>query len=263
MANYTSVANASKCAEEQGSPQESWGAKGLNATVTLRCLWADRYTVMADIVDNNRQYPLSSTVKSFAMSGSIQGDGQSDLATTGQHSIEYQHAILTINYKPIDYYDPGSGGDLQLFSEALEGSGEFLTLDNTGMTWDAAALLPLDNQNFGKLMLSFDYVQVQYGLASIHADHMTRVQKVNSVAVTTKLLGYIFPIETLLYHGPSMSRQITTGGTGAWTLTARFSFRPDGWNKVWRNKTKAFATVYHDGVAYDTYDPVSFANIII
>jgi hypothetical protein len=80
-------------------------------------------------------------------------------------------------------------------------------------------------------MYTWDYT-IKYYTAAYLTDPMFNLAgKVNEAVFSSRTLGRIFQPETLLYHGPEISRTATLDGTEAFNITFSFSHRPTNWNK--------------------------------
>ena len=274
MANYTGAALEGKAFEEDQSPIENWGDNGLNVSVRLRTLWADRYTVLDDIISNWRPYPnllgTAGAFLAFAATGAITPVGKSDRAVAGEQSLTYEHALLQIQYKPMNYGEPPTPGDPSiLFTESLEPNVEFLTVPHIDLVWNADGTEGVKPEDApGLLLSSFDYVQSQFRVASLVADFVNHVGHVNNAAIVSSLLGFTFPIETLYFNPPTLDRTINTLGASMWNITTRFSYRPQTWNKFLRPDevgVNNWSPMYvkSGGTVFKPYPLADFSTVII
>lgn len=279
MANYTQDSLAALAWEDDGSPTEMWTENGLTATVHLRCVWANRYTVMGDILNNIRGYPnLLSTEGSpisWAATGSITPVARNTAVASDEQSVKYEQALLEIQYQPTENNRTGAGTPedpyvYSLFSESLEPTAEFLTVNPEGLFWENDGLIPLKHEEApGMLIPSFDYMQTRYRLSTIPSEVLTLIGHCNDAEIKSELLGLDFPAETLLFQPPTMSRQIDSNGDGLWTLHTRYQYKASTWNKYWRSNRASAGPIYKkkegtvdDYDEYKAYPLGDFTNIL-
>lgn len=268
MADYSSSVS---CSEELGSVREDFdigSGNGPSMSVDLRCLWSDRFSLVQDIVGNQRAWPHGTwtTVAPRAYAASIKQD-TSVFATTGQ-SNEVVHAIVSVRY---------GCKVLQLVSESLEPTVEFLTLDHNQFRWaNAAADGPgdpvLEAEAPGKLFRGLNLVRTYYQLNSVPTAILTLPGAVNAAQYVSALLGLTFPAETLLFQPPKLDRVIKTTGATGFNMTLKFQYKPQGWNTFWRAKTREWSKMWilADAGAdppvaeaeYDNYPPDDFSGLL-
>lgn len=258
---YSTVA----CAEVSHSVSENATENGPNARVQLRCAWAVRAALVADIVGNLKEYPRVPGCKAYAQSASVTPAPGGETILDGQGNI-YDEAIVTVNYSQLK---TGSGGgdtqNGQLFSESLEPSAEFTTLNHKDFRWGSATGDELEPQEApGKLQIGMDYVLTRYNVTSIPAAILNNVGTVNASAISSYLLGLNFAAETALLCPVTPNRQIDASGTGKWTLPVRFSIKPSGWNRFWRAKTQSYEEIWlADGGVYKSYPLSNMASLLL
>ena len=253
-------------AEKQGSPTEQWSDAGLQATATLIVPWAHRYLLVDDLLGNARPYPHKSGMYASAaslapLSTKISADGQCAVYETAEVQVTYGTFETATG--------PGGPTDVIVYSEELSPNGEFLTLDHTPFVWGAADGDPVKEKEApGKLILSVDFTQTQYNMASLSISLISKINNTNNAPITAHMLGLTFPTDTLLYAGCSPTRSVTTGGVGKWTVAKKFCYRKDGWNKFWRpgsaTVTEGFKEMYRVGsTRYYNFPQTSFADLLI
>lgn len=229
--------------EEFGSIKETIGDDNQSASVVLRCPWVDRYAVMDNILANALAYPYRPDDGLGATSGAI--SPFSTAATADGSGLVYEDALLTVNFTSAKKND-GSNEDIQIFSEAIDPTAEFITVPADDFRWgsDTGDKLKPDEAP-GKLLVGLDYVLTYYNMTSIPSAFFTLIDHCNASGVSSTFFGYTFPAETLLYNTPSVSRSTTFSGTGKMTLKVRFTYKPTTWNKFWRSKTSSYEYMYH------------------
>lgn len=171
----------------------------------------------------------------------------------------YEKALITVEYGPPKGGAPPEDVEGVLMSESLEPTAEFLTEDYTQFQWGSGATgIPLkENEAPGRLMRGLDYVVTLHQVTTLPASTLSHVGFVNSVAISPKtvgLTGLTFAIETLLYQPPTIQRVITTEGAKKWTVTKRYTYKPNwdganarGWNWFWRAETGIYEQLYLKG----------------
>lgn len=232
MAVYSAV----DCAEEHNTVSEDFDIEtGMSAQVTLRCAWNDRHALAADILGNSRIYPGTGFASPpQAATASIVPGGE--CAVTVGQGLVYDHALVTVGY---------STKIKDLISESLEPNIEFITQDFERFRWGAADGDPLlKGEAPGKQYRSMNLVRTLYNLSAMPAAVLTAIGEVNEDEYTSAILGFTFDPETLLYQPPQLSRVIRTNGSDGWTLTMKFSYKPQGWNKYWRAKTQDWDSIF-------------------
>ena len=225
--------------EMAGSPQENLTEKGLTATCRLLCDWGDRYTVANEVIGDSILYPHAPGSLARAKTGTIEGFGKCERVGD---LVVYTKAIVTVNFEQFDGEDDG----VDIFAESIEPLIEFITLSHEDFRWGSDTgdpLLPAEAP--GMMIVGFDYVQTRYELSAVPAAVLTAIGHVNSASVSATLLGLTFAAQTLLFSSSVPTRTLKSDGTGKWTLTSRFSFRANTWNKVWRAETETFESIYH------------------
>lgn len=241
--------------------------KGLAASVSLRVAWADRQDFIDEVIGTRllwQRAPASLAECRSATSVPL-GDGVTDPSNPAL--MIYDWAKITLNFEvPPDGGQENGSGDL--IAESLEPTVEFLTLDPVDFRWTNATTgdQVQENEAPGQQIRGLDYVVTHYRASAIPAACLTLPGSVNSSTVTANFLGLTFAAETLLYQPPKCDIKIGTDGTEGWTITHRFSWRPNSWNKFWRAKTQAWEYQYHKaggGSAHKPYPPASFAGLAL
>lgn len=226
------------CSEKHDSVSEDFSILDApEARVTLQCDYADRYALVSDLLLNRRPWPyyiapfvpLATTVQIVNIPGKYTTDASTQLAF-------YERSELTVNYTS-KFQD--------LFSEEIEPTSEFQSIDNKLFKWQSGGPLSEDTEvGFLRrgLMLSKTYFDVADPLPNFLIDYTGFV---NSDTVTNSM-GFIFTPETLLYVPPSLSRTVRFDSTNAWQVGTKFMYkRPfpsndefPGWNTFWNPATQ-------------------------
>lgn len=242
MANYSSVS----CQEVHGSVQENVSLSTYTASVTLQCSWSARYSLINDILLNQRAYPyngllLPRTCAIRPMPGTYDADGQ---------AIDYDDfALVTVNYEaPGGEDDEGPQDPVDMVSEELEPTSEFVTQDYKKFSWYTSAGVYIrelkEDEAPGRLVQGLALVRTFFNVPYLPASILSLPGKCNSSQFTSRLLGLTFAAETLLFTPPGLSRTLTTAGVSGWTMRTRFIYKPQGWNKFWIPDISDYGKIY-------------------
>ncbi len=256
MGIYSAIA----CAEEHATVNEGMTLEtGVAAQVTLVCDWVDRFLLMADLLSTPRVWPNGGFVVPPKAARATSKPVPAKYNTVGQ-ACEYDFALVTIEY---------SHKVVDTVSESLEPTAEFITADHRQFRWgNAFGPVLLEGEAPGYLLKSCNLVRTFYNLATLPPDIISLVGNSNAAAYVSASLGVTFPIETLLFQPPSLSRVFTTTGVSGWTAQTKMSYKPQGWNKFWRGAGALGAGAWEDiwhingTVVYKPYPPASFANYL-
>lgn len=237
------------CEEVHGSKKEGGDPFGFTASVKLRCLYADRFTLADDLV-NNGVWPdfTGAKVKTIAMEPDF-----AKYTTSGQECV-YEHTLLTINYS--------SREDADVISESIEPTAEFRLLDHRLFRWSSGTGALLNEKEApGQIIRGLNLVRTLYRQSSVPASILTLPGKCSNAIYTSSLLGLTFAAETLLFMPGSITRQIKLSGSPGFNVTVKMSYKPSGWNKFWRQSTGTYESIYAAGGAeYKPYPPASFSD---
>jgi hypothetical protein len=139
-------------------------------------------------------------------------------------------------------------------AESIEPNMEAIPLDFSYFNWGGVGGPKLLEGEAPPLILrSLNLVRTRYRLSTVSNDVIALVGYTNQAAYTSSLLGLTFPIDTLLYLPSPITRSLTTLSSTGYTVTLRFSYKPQGWNKYWRAKTQAWENIYLSGSATPAY----------
>ncbi len=270
------------CCVVHPTPNEERSLTSGSASLQVKCTWANRYALMADVLENRRPWPYDPSSGMIATNCSC-APLETDYTEDGQ-LMHYEEALVTIKYDrsvAVSDGDGSSGSEddayededpeqheppiTDVMSEAFEPYAEFLTLDPKFFRWGDADGDPLlEAEAPGMLQFGAILVRTLYQVQVVPSKALSSIGHVNDGNYTSKLLGVGFAPETLLYMPPSMERTLLSDGTGAWTLTMRFNYRPTEWNKYWRAKTNAWSEIYIQGAGtkYRNYPKGNFSGLL-
>ena len=235
MPDYVSGANA---AEEHDTIREGFDTDGgPQFSVVLRCAWADRYTVIGELLagavwPHNSLGAVCRRASSQPVPGQYASDGQ---------SIVYAYALITAFY---DTKISKVGSDI--ISEVLEPTVEFITEPYFAFTWGEGGPPLLEPESPGKLVRGISLVRTLHSVTPpLNAALLTLPGCVNNAPYASTLLGLTFTDETLLFVPPTINRTMKSDGTQTCSLQLKFDYKKDGWNKHWRAETGDFEEIYH------------------
>lgn len=237
------------CAEEFGSVAENFDdpAGFMSATVILRCAWADRHALVADLLGNRRQWPHgapgSGVVPVATTTGTrpFLGGDQSTLAASGQAMV-YDHALVTVNY---------STRVSEVLSESIEPTAEFVTLDYRLFRWGSGNGDWLREEEApGKLVRGINFVRSYLDLTQVQATaraSIADIGKTHNASFSSTLLGLTFNAETLLFAPPVMNRKVNSAGVEKYDVTQKWTYNPNEWNRYYRARANSYQKIYPFG----------------
>lgn len=244
MSDWSSVGTA---VEEHGSVKEHLRWDGNNsAQVTMRCPWADRYSVASSML--NLIYPnLTPSI------GALAGDfeivpvpGASTVDSGGK--LVYEEALVTVKFDTAqlgNLEEVASGEhEGQLYSETIEEVVKYQKLDPANFRWGSATGALMKEGPDRPLYLC-NIKRTLYNMTSVPDAFWTLPGHVNVASYTSVPLGKTFAAETLLFSPGSLTRTMLTSGSKGWQVHVKVGYNPNGWNTFW-NKDKA------GGEGYDT-----------
>lgn len=263
--------------ELEGSPTEGFNSVGFEATRVLKCAWADRLVLASQLKGGTfvtggsavyfKPYAYSAfTAARVDSVGVVPFDDNHPVAAgvgSGTQTASYSFAKLTVLYKTGKDPDKDDDSTAKLIEESIEPFAEFLTLPADGFFWDDPDGEPLTAEEApGKLYKGINWVYARSGIVGLPAAMFDLIGKVNSGSLHSKTLNRDFDAETLLYNPPILRRQTTADGNGAWTVEYRFSYKPQTWQKFWRNATKTWSRIFTANGPADPYETGDFTQLI-
>lgn len=246
--------------EEDGSRQESFGEQSSEGSITLRCPWANRGALVADILGNRRAYPgwpVGGRIPQASQASIVPAGDKDNWTTTGSNqAFVPNEALVTIRYTTLV---------VDLITESLEPTAEFIQLDHKMFRWGAANGDPLkEGEAPGYLLRGLNWVRSKQDQSTPPgADFLLAVGHCNQSSVTSSLLGFTFDVETLLYNPPTLERVLKSDGTAKYSYTTKFTYKPEGWNQYFRAKTQTWEKIYIAGSGeYKSY-PTTDLSVLI
>lgn len=249
MADFSS---AVACSEIHGSRTENGDSNGFKASVKLQCAWADRFTLIDDLISNERTWPGFSAAKAKQTAITpVPGA----YTAAGQECV-YTDALVTVNYSTRD--------DEELISESIEPTAEFRRLDHRMFRWGSAdGELLSEEEAPGMIVRGMNLLRTMHNVAAVPASILTLPGSCNSAAYTSSLLGLTFAAQTLLFGVNPITRTIKLSGSTGFNVSVKFSFKAAGWNKYWREETKSYENIYeYGGSVYNAFPTASFSDYL-
>ncbi len=243
------------------SPEVDWDPQNIRAQRNLQCNWADRYYLAQQLLGHSTwaggstiHYMLPQAFPDsyglYCNKVRIQPFG-APIDSGDTKIMAYTKSRLVVSYKPVPLPESGGAPQAQiLVSESIDPVAEFLTMPNRKLYWDNAQAVELSaDEAPGIIIHMVDWVYTIHQLPYIPSEVFTKIGYCNSASVVSKGLGKTFEAETLLYNPPSASREIDSFGFYAWSLTMRFTYRPQGWNKFPKagEHSLDFRVIYNSG----------------
>ena len=271
------------------SPVENVGASKQEAMRVLKCSWADRLKLSAELVGYTQdfgldtihylphQYQYLGLYHLYATDVKIKPFTNKMINTASSEWATYEKAILTVTYSVPEYEFPVENEETYV-TESLEPATEFMTLSHNNLFWDASGAEPIDPADApSKLVRMTAWVYTLHALQALPSAVFTLPGRVNQDDVYSWSLNKWFAWETLLCGDPSLSREKTSTGTTAWSVTFRFIHRnagsfgsPRGWNVFPKPKDadadghiSYMSVKTADGDDILVYEPDDFGALII
>jgi len=238
-----------ECAEEHGSSSEDYDEVTgyMSASVTLRCAYADRHLVAADICGNRRPWPKGG----FGLTPRAAKAGIRPAENAGVNIGQMcnpLHALVTVYY---------SSRNEDVVTESLEPTNEFVQLDHRMFRWNSGTGDHLAEEEApGRLVRLINFVRTEMYVTGLNPSIMSLMGSVNNDAVSSSLLfGLSFAAETLLLAPPTVNRKISAFGVQQYDQILKWSYNPAGWNTYYRAKTGNYEKIYVAGASdpYNSY----------
>lgn len=268
------------------SPMESDSGEGFQATRILRCAWASRHQLSAQL---QRAYEVTSGSRTFRIGDkypyrdgvfvrrvtNIEGVGKP--SSGSGNTVSYPQADLIVEYAERQFDPDNDGGGsgsgssgsgstppIIVAEEEVDGAGEFLTLPNKKLYWDSSQEDPIENPEAPGLMVSL--LSWSYSFSeddSVPVSVLNALNKVNSGATSSPSLGLSFGAEEVLFHKLRVRRQSFADGTSQSDVTLVFLIRPGGWNKFYRSANQSPQVIYDDsGTEFKPYVTVNLEALL-
>lgn len=245
---------------------EQWTDSLLSADVQLKCAWSQRTGILNNILLTPLEWPYQPGNAIYAVSGSIK-PFTGEKGTIDGSGYAWDEALLSVHFETLAVGDdPGGGGGQVIYSESIEPTAEFLTIPPTDFRWGSATGTALKQEEApGRLEIGLDYIVTFYKMASVPAWVLTLINKTNNASVVSASLGVTFGAGTLLFNPPKISRSVSLGGSGAYTIQTRYTYKASGWNYFYRAETGTYVQMYHKdggGSPYLNFATADFSGAI-
>lgn len=249
-----------------------------SARAVLRCAWDQRHGVLANILDNTKEWPYGDIGQKLrAIGGSIRPKPQVKTNDDGSGNA-YISALIDLTFGWLQLDDQGPGGDgAAYYSETLSPIGEMIKLKSTEddgpFFWDSdandepslgALVVPepppdVNSENVNeeeapsKLIIGYDYVMRWHRLSSVPAEVLTMIDHVNDRAVFSPTFGLTFNTDTLLLTAATITQEFSASTTSPVkkTLELHFGWRQNGWNRYWRPMYEQFEKMWFPNPDWD------------
>jgi hypothetical protein len=245
------------CCEVHGTRSETQNDDGLAANVTLRVASALRWDLMADLLGNRNVWPHTpGTWTDWPRALTCGAVPVPDKFTATGQSIDYDFYNVAVTY---------GAAEEDLIAESLEPTVEFQTLDYRRFRWDAGDGVPLkEGEAPGRQLRGLNLVRTIFKVETIPISILDLPGTCNDAEYVSAILGLTFPLETLLFHPPQMSRTITTAGVKAWDLNLKFQYKPETWNKFWNPYSELYEEIFLVGAVapYKNYPLANFSDFL-
>lgn len=246
--------------EQPGSPVErrETGTR-LQATRTFICDWADRYYIRGLLCDHAGElYPYAEAFQARCYTASIKPFEKAIDVDAGGLAV-YEKAIIVAEYGSPEAGDIQStpSDPTEIFSEMLEPTVEFMTVDYRLCKWDTPYWIPdvIDpvtgqvvshkpwyaltaDQAPGFQVHGEIYTFTRYNLSVVPTALRQLVGTINQQPVSTRTFGVTYPTETcLLLPCPIEVSWHSIGGVVAKKISLSFKMHHrniPSWNKFWR-----------------------------
>jgi len=236
--------------EMDGSPTEfvtrSWGGTG--ARRTLKCLTSNRVQLVNELLGYVDYYGGTATIHPPAPYGpdilnivvsdvAIKPFGKMGQISSDTRFADYDYSIIEVTFEAADKVLSSVYGYVSIL-ETIRPASEFITLPTKELYWGvggaAEAIDAFDAP--GKINKMLEWTYEIRGASAYPVEIWKHIGKVNYAVTTSASLGVTFGIETLLYAGPIVEKEITLSGT-IYNITLRFIYKnngpigtPYGWN---------------------------------
>jgi len=255
-----------------GYPREEFAPEGISVVDKFQCDYADRITLaremlgftVGSILHPPHEYDaVSERLRGvYAKKAEIEPHGGID--TNG----DYSKAFVTIHYATTEYEEVGT----IYVTEGIEPSAEFITLGRKGLYFGTGATkVSLEDANVeapARILRTLDWIYTIHRAPYLPTAIWTHIGCVNNAWVYSGPLNKLFLAETLLCGNPSPEREFTNMGIPVWTITLRFSYRPEGWNKFPRTDNAGAGGVNFESITDGTnaipiYPLADFSQLIL
>lgn len=228
------------CEELPGSKEGNYGRDGARATRVFKCDWGDRGEAVAALLGatsgvgeaSTWERPLRFSASSYLYVANVNVKGWKQIAE-GSDGIEYEKAILTVSYEPLDHDPDDDDDDHRWATVSSKSRVEFLQIPGWGLRWHS------DGEKFDEdapathAVIVKDIVIARYNVRSLPITALDAATgKLNSASFINKAA------KTLLFAGWDYERSINeTGQASLFTVTIELKWRKYPWDQAYRPGT--------------------------
>lgn len=261
-----------------GYPKERITLHDIEVVDMLQCIWSDRITLakqllgfrIGDILYSPHEYNFGDEPIRSISCRDVSIEPLQIGIELSESGVTYVKARLSVVYNNLPYSEPETG--VVYVTESLEPAAEFITLNNEKLYWDDDDDVNV-NEAPNKIIRMTDWVYTIHQIRTIPSWVWTHPGTVNDSSITSRELNRTFPTGTLLCGNPSLSREITSEGTTAWSITVRLTYKATLWNRFPRSDKTTDNVMQFDymykakggasGDRVEPYDSENFRDIII
>lgn len=225
------------------SPKFQLSKTGGSVICEIQCAWSDFFQLAKELlgwsiissstwtVYQPHSFPLMPNCFASEIQN-IEGVGWLGTNTykNGMPIPDYEKAVLTVHWQTPDW-DPNA----PFITHTIESSTEFITLEHENLRWksDGTPLKPAEAP--AKLIKRISESITYHRLLSIPSNLFSVIGKVNKLNTVEPVFKYQWAPETLLCCDPVIRNEISMTGDVTKSLTVKFLFQPEGWNKFPRS----------------------------
>ena len=244
-----------------GPIEESISYDGQNsASVRLRGPWSSRHAVTAELLGVALNWPYV-PIGAIASRIGIKPVQDGAFTTDADGLIQYEEAIVEVFFSVneagrLDQATDPTSGEKVLFTESLEPTIEYTSLDHKEFRWgDANGRVLNEHEAPSRRRRGMNLIRSIFGMPAISSAALDLIGKTNDTAYVSATLGLEFPAETLLWIPPTSQRSVTLNSLlssdvqRGWNFVFKWNFKKAGHNKEW-NSAKSGGADYD--VIWDT-----------
>ena len=232
------------------SRTENWTKPLTRSTVSvlLECAWADRHTLIEELLSNEKEYVDNNTapIKVFATSATVEALAENIKYTTDSDNqiLDPTDAKIRVTYSVVNATGgggsqtrkhPQTGETLQI-SERITPTAKLFTLKPQNFSTDRFRVRPLKpDEAPGLLVRTLKFLRSIDGLSRLDPSYLNFTGHVNKFQyASTVIPGLVFKPQTLLFQPGDAGRETVIQASGRFkgrlNLTLMFEWDPNGWN---------------------------------
>jgi len=215
----------------------------------LRCAWASVDTLANELVAvANYVYPYNNSGAVLESVAYEPMAGAKASYTGDTTKASYEQAIVTARYS--------TGGprhdNSHFYMERLVPFLEFEAVPAGGLYWSDGRAITIQHIPHPHVGMNYMLTYFRWPIgAGLPAAWFTAAGCLNSGTMATKVMGYTFPAETVLYRGVTTTMSLSSSGAVEFRADLAFTFSPRigpggtalGWNAQWDAKRGGYYLV--------------------